>query len=448
MRHDPARTFGRRAGRITLAGALAGAALTTAVAGTTAPASAAGTTVTPYAFSATGFGTQVLASQPGLRSDRTAYSLIGCTKAAGLDKSNSVAAGDLNGQVSVGPITTHQTTDVTKAGSSVVQSDTRVASVTVGNSALGFKITGLEGVSRAYATKAGVLHAGSTFSFANIVPVGPGSQLPPPLDQGVNAIIAQLKQGPVTVPQLGVLKLGTVAKREGANIARSGSVGLQIHLYGQDKANGGGDDSDVLIGRSYARISKLATYGVFSGGAWGVDGSFGNAVSVGRNPFTPMSCEGTGGNVRTRALASLNLAAQNQLVLGGLQNRVYGAQGTPAHGVTGWSESSVSSLNLGGGQLQLTGVLARAKVVRSSTGHVYKTFVQRIGSITASGQNHAVPAPGQSVTIPNVATIEVPRPTVTAYGVSVTAARITLLGGSAATTVIDLGNAQMAIRRY
>ncbi len=448
---SPARLRRRRVRRLLATGlGLAVAASSLTLVSGSAPASAATKkVVTKYAFSSTGFGTKVTATDVALRSGMTAYSLIGCTKLAGVHNANQVAAGNLNNQVHIGAVTTDQRSLVTKAGSSMVQSVTKVSSIQIGDNSLGFRITNLQGTSRAYATRAGRLNAASTFTFGSLTPLG-GTSLPPPLDKPADVIIKQLTaNGPVTIPGLGVVKIGRVAKAVSGLAAQSGSIGLEIHLFGQDQANGGGDDSDVLIGRSYARINKSATHGVFSGGAWGLDGSLLNGTAVlGRNPFSPMQCEGTHGKVRSTALASLNLANLNQLVVGTLRNRVFGVQGTPKGGASGWTESSAAGLNLGGGKLQMTGILARAKVIRSSSNHYYPTAVQRIGSIKANGQTQHIPSPGQSVTIPGVAKIEVPKPVKTTHGITVVGARITLLGGSAANTVINVASAKLEMRAY
>ena len=235
------------------------AATSMVLVGGTSPATAA--TVTKYGFSAAGFGTKVTSTDASLQSGMTAYSLIGCTKAAGAHNSNMVAASDLNDQVHAGSATTDQRSLVSAAGSSIVQSVTKVSSIEIGDDSLGFRITNLQGTSRAYATKGGNLNALSTFTFGSLEPLG-GTTLPPPLDQPVDVILDQLaSDGPVTIPGLGIVQLGHVAKAVGALSAQSGSIGLQVHLFGQDQANGGGDDSDVLIGRSYARITRSATHG-------------------------------------------------------------------------------------------------------------------------------------------------------------------------------------------
>lgn len=443
---------GRRARLVAAGLGLTVAASSLALVGAAQPASAAPAAkrvLTKYAFSSTGFGTKVTATDASLRSGMTAYSLIGCTKAAGVHNANKVSSSNLNDQVRVGSVTTDQKTLVTRAGSSMVQSVTRVSSIQIGDSSLGFRITNLQGVSRAYATKKGRFNAASTFTFGSLTPLG-GTSLPPPLNQPADVIIKQLTaNGPVTIPGLGVVKVGRVARAVSRLAAQSGSIGMQIHLFGQDQANGGGDDSDVLIGRSYARINKSATHGVFSGGAWGLEGSqLNGTVSLGRNPYSPMQCEGTRGKIRSTVASSLDLANLNQLLVGSVQNRVFGVQNLPRGGATGWTESSTSGMNWGNGQLQMTGVVARAKVIRSSSHRFYPTAMQRIGSIKANGQTQPVPGPGQSITIPGVAKIEVPRPIRTAHGILVIGARVTLLSGSAANSVINVASAKIEMRAF
>jgi len=421
--------------------------LVLSLAATTLGAGAASAvTVTKYGFSAQGYASYVNAG--AVSSARSAYSLIGCTKAVPRTTSNSVATVNPSEALDVGAGTTRQTTRLTAAGTSIVQSTTKLADVRLGSAGLGVEITGIEAISRAYGTKGGKLNAYSTFTFDSIQPVG-FPELPPPLDGPINAVLEELATGaPVEIPGVGVIKMGRVAKAVNNTRAQSGSIGLQVLLYGPDQRAAGGDDFNVLIGRSFARIDKRPTQGVFSGSAWGIEGkALGGAASIGRNPNTPMSCHGTGGRVVTRVLAGLDLPAQNTLEVGALKNRVYGIQNTPRGGNTGWTESSVASVRLGG-QLEITGIMSRAKVIQSVTGRRYPTSVQRIGSITAGGTTYEAPDPGQSIQIPGVARIAVPRPVRNPYGIKVTAVRITLLGGSAAGTELNLATSNINVRRY
>ncbi len=428
----------------------AAATLTLTASGTAAQAAAAPKSkITPYAFSATGFGTIVNASDVRLRSARTAYSLIGCTKRSGLNNTNNIAAADLNGQVRVGAVTTAQTTGITAAGTTYVRSTTTIASINLGSDEAGIQIRGLRGVSTAYAGKSGKLNANSTFTFTDLGPIG-GQELPEPLNHPADIILQELaKSGPITIPGFGVIKLGQVAKAVGRDIARSGSIGLEFRMFGADQTSGTADDSNVLIGRSYARITRSATYGVFSGGSWGLDASLlDGSVVLGRNAFIPLQCEGTRGRVRTDAVAGLNLGGADQLIVSGVREQVYGLQDARKRGGRGWSRSTIAAVDLGGGQLKISAIDAYARVFRSSSNRLYRAHVQTIGSMTVNGEEHAIPDPGQAIEIPGLARIEVPKPVITKYGIDVTGLRITLLGGSAANTVVNLANTSVAVRRY
>lgn len=398
-----------------------------------------------YLLAASGYGTRVQSGTLGLQSAPTAYSVIGCGKVTGVTRTNSVTEAHTD-QVQVGAVTTSQRS-VYLNGTSIARSITAVASVNVGTDDLGLRITGLRGISDARADRYGRLSASHHFTFTGIS--GLGVDLPYPLNRPVDVIIRQLTGGrPVVIPGLGELSLGSGGRTVTSSYARATGVGLQLLHYGADRQKGTADDSDVTLVRSYAFLSKAAPYGVFAGGAWGIDATaLDGAVQVGRNPYTPLHCQGTGGTVRSQSLAGLNLLNLDQLEIGAMTNRVYGRQGIPTRGITGWDESRVASLRLAGGALDVSGIRATARVVRTSDNRFLRYWGQSIGTLKVNGQTRAVPNPGQALEIPGLARVEVPRRVLTANSVKVTALRITLLDGTAAGTVINLGNAQ-ALGRY
>ncbi len=211
--------------------------------------------------------------------------------------------------------------------------------------------------------------------------------------------------------------------------------------------SGTADDSDVTLGSSYAQAGKSAPNGLFGGGAWGVDATaLGGVASVGRNPYNLLSCQGTYGQVRSYSLAGLDLGAAGQVVLGAMTNELYGKQGDPTGGLTGWTQSDVASLSLGGGVVQASGIQARASVVKDSAGRYRSSGTQSVGTLTVNGEPQTLPAPGQALEVPGVARIEVPAIVRTYRTVKVTALRITLLGGSVAGTVVNVGNAHASAR--
>lgn len=436
-----------RASRAALSGVLvclAGSSL--AVVGTASSATAA-TAYSTYALSSHGFTSQVDSGVLSLRSAPTAYSVLGCSRKTGYTRTNNLAQAD-NGEAKIDAARTVQQSYKNSGHYTVLSSTSTAAAATFGSSTFGIKITGLRNVAKVYATRTGRLHASSTFTFADIKAVGP-TPLPAALNQPASVILKQLAaNGPVLIPGIGTLKLGAQGAATNSTTARAAGTGLQVHLFGADQVNGTADDSDVTLVRSYAQLSKAATNGLFSGAAWGLDASaVGGIAAAGQNPYTPLGCLGTKGEVVTRSLVGLDLASSNQVAANGLRNRVYGRQNAPSGGLTGWTESAIADVDVAGG-LHVEGIRARAKAVRSRSGRVSQASTQVIGSITVNGTPHAVPSPGQSFTIPNLATVAVPKPVKTSNGIRVTALRVTLLSGSAAQSVINLGNATVSVRLH
>jgi hypothetical protein len=449
----------RRQGLLGVTAALAvpvAALATGAVSFLAAPAMAASaattTALSPYSFTSRSFGSQVTASQAGLRSAPATSSGIGCTKQTGATSDNTAETDDANAQVHSDRVATSNYTYRTTAGTDGVRSLTTIASSAVGNSSLGLAIKGLDGMSNAYATKGGALNAASRFTFDDVTPTGSqAGSLPTALKNLLNGptkgVLDKLNAGQsIVIPGLGVLKLGAVDRKVGTGSAESGSTGLEIDLYGTDGVAGGGDDSSALLGSTHARIARSATSGLFGGTANGLRANRSDGtVVVGPQETATLPCEGTAGAHRTTGLAQLNLANLNQLVVGGLQNTVYGEQNTPAGGRTGRTETSIDSLKLGS-RLTVTDIVSAAQVVRTATGGITRSVTQKVGSIRAGGKTYTVPKPGETLTIPGVAVIEVPQAKNTTYGVQVTGLRVTLLGGQSPDTVVNLANTKTEIR--
>jgi hypothetical protein len=355
---------------------------------------------------------------------------------------NSVATATLNPQIRASAVKTSNYTFSNDGGNTGARSQSTIDSVDLGNSDLGLSITGIRGLSTTYATGTGALKAGSTFTFSSIKPTGSqAGSLPNPLldllNGPVNDVIDQLRANqPIEVPGLALIRLGDSTTRVTTSAAEADQVGLQITLYGADGAQGGGDDSVATLGNTSSRTSKASPDGILSGTAYGINANAADGtVKVGPQIRATLPCEGTGGQVRTSSVAQLDQPALNDLSLGGVQDRVYGAQ--DSGGVTGWTEARIATLDLGS-DLHIDAITARATVTRTATGTIVRHVVHQVGSITANGTTYTAPPPGQALVIPGVARIEVPRATNTATGVKVTGLRITLLSGSALNTVVNL----------
>jgi hypothetical protein len=417
-------------------------------------AAAAAPTVTPYAISASAYGSKVDSDLIGLRSAATAPAGIGCTKLVGDDDRNSLAASDVDPQVVTKGTRNRSFSLRTDAGRVLVRSTSDITTTRVGDGSLALVIQGLQGVSVASASDEGSLSASSDFTFADISTSGSdATSLPTPLQDLLNGptqdVLDALAGGrTITVPGLGVIRLGAADKTVTSTVAQADSAGLEIDLYGSDQAAGGGDDSVVSLGVTKARLSKSQTKGLFAGSARGLQANAPDGTAlISPKSVASIPCEGTSGQVRTKALAAVDVLSLNQLTAAGLQNRVFGVQDTPKGGRTGYTESAVDSVSLGD-QLTVKGIVARARVVRTATGTIQRFPTQEIGSIRANGTTYPAPKPGEPLVIDGVAKIEVPEPVRSTYGLQVTGLQITLLGGSRVGAVISLANTKTTIAPY
>ena len=105
-------------------------------------------------------------------------------------------------------------------------------------------------------------------------------------------------------------------------------------------------------------------------------------------------------------------------------------------------------MNLGGGQVVLSGIRGQVNVVADARGRIVSRTLRgtTVGSITVNGETQRVPGPGQRLVVPGVVRVEVAqRENLGTRGVAVTAARVTMLDGSG--TVVKLGNARARINR-
>ena len=139
-----------------------------------APAAHAKLTETEYGLQATAYGTRVVSNLVGASSDRTAWSWIACTTLAGLNDREYVAAVDLPAEdpmVRVGAVESDSRTFKNKKRGIVAGSEgtNRVARVSVGGGDTPvLTIEGLKSTSRAWADKAGKLHAENDVRAADI----------------------------------------------------------------------------------------------------------------------------------------------------------------------------------------------------------------------------------------------------------------------------------------
>ena len=430
-----------------------------------APASAA-TSVTPFGFAASAYGTRVTSPQPALSSGRTAWSYLSCTKLAGKRVNNHLASADApsgNPLVSIGTVDTDNSTYRQPARRIVgTVSHSTIASVTLRGATVAglpgpvLQLDGLTTEARAW-SRAGVFGSSTRLgagdiSLTGVAPTvgGPLGDLLHGVDQGIDGVVDALQAngGAIEVPGLGVLRLGDESTRRGKLSASATASSLKVTLYGQDLSNPG-DDSTMVIGHSWAQINRGVTAGPMAGGGTALSASLlDGTITTGNVAVQPLPCQGTGGQVRTNPTASLDLLGLGLFEVGALQSRSYGVQRRDRSG-TAWTEGQVASVAVGSGsnRLEITGITGRANVSKSRRGRIStSTQGTEVASITVGGTARDV-APGETLTVPGVAQVELGRTTRSPRGISVTAVRITLLADSAGQSVINLGSAKAFIRR-
>lgn len=454
----------------------AATAVTSALVAVSGAPAQAGGRPTDFAFTGFAYGTKVAATAGELRSGRTAPSWIGCTRQAGKTRSNAVAAVDApnnNPLLKLGAITSKTRTFKAKRQGIVAGTE---STSTIANVVLGMQnpqvptpvltINGLTTTASAWATLDGRLHAETHSSVLGInltmpptnTPLdGPlaqlldllNNQVSPSLNQVINLL--QQNGGAIEIPGLGKLEIGYAKTAVGAREATALALSLRVTLYGTDGVAGGADDSTVKIGRSYARILGDMPHAVMSGSGWAADADLvGGTAHIGNIVPKQLPCQGTNGQTRTKALASASIPG---LSLGVLQGRANGKVSNAGR-VRAWTEGSVAHVALGSGDNTLTidGVVGRVNLATDENGKLVRRDIDGTipGVLTFQGQSYTLPL-GEAPSLPpelasliSIQTGVVDRSD--NRGLQVTALRITLLDGTAAGTVVNLGNAKASIR--
>jgi hypothetical protein len=419
----------------------------------TAQPASAGVSETNYGFQTLGYGTRGVSDSVGLRSARTAYSYILCTRLAGKEDQESIAEANLpatDPQVHVEGVRSTSSTFKTSSGDKGTRSVNNIAKVVLGPAdSPHIVITSLRTESKVWADRSGTFHTENTVTSGDI-----GGQTGTPLDEvlgqvgaGVRDIIAEIQAngGSYEIPGLGTLHLGATDTTKRDRWARARATIFRLDLSSADTV--------ITIGRSYARINRDLPAGVMHGAGYGADvpAVLGGVLKVGRLGTKVLPCEGTRGETRSDSIAGLNLGNADALVLGALTGRVNGVQEKSGY-ARAWTEGEAASVRLG--PIVITGIKGHAQVTQTKAGRIHKTIRgSTIGSLSTDGgqTTQAIPDPGQAIEVPGVAKLTFFVKEKTKRSLFVTAVRIELLPGSSAGpagTVVRVGNARAAIQRY
>ena len=393
-----------------------------------ATAGAARAVPTSFALETFGYGSRVRGGQVPAGSGSTAYQVIGCTNNAGVSRENHEAQEALPGIGTASQVATRTWTTTNDSGVVTSHSRSTIARIVLADSPLGsLEINGIKSVSKAWHDAAG-FHADTSSAIGSITLTPPGGE---PQEQALPT-----PDQPLDIPGLVTITVGNPRKAVDANGAVARNEVIRI-----DSAASG---SKARIGHTYAEISGGIKHGIFGGFSSGsrinaADGS----VTSGRTPYQPLPCQGTDGQVQTRSIAGANLGDQ---VVVGAENAKQMAKQT-ADKAWGYEQGSVASIDIGGGQLHVDGIIGRVNVLRQGGSfNAVSADIKgtTVGTITANGQEYSFPDT-DALKIPGVAVLRRNITDPIRGGLQVTALRITLLEGSQAGTVINLGQAKLRI---
>lgn len=418
--------------------------------------------MTDYGFAGGAFGSRARAATAGIASGHTAFSYFGCTRKAGVHRENHLAEAGNDGVLIVEGVSndTESYENRRRVGS---RATSRVAKAVLGDPAgLHIAVDGLRTSTNVFASRrSGKLGARSSFTSAAMTGHTGNEQLDDVLDglggtlgDLLDEVADQIDQqggGALVLPGLGEIGLGVKRNRLRATSATAHASALNVRLYA---ANGVKDEDDVnvVLGKSRSVIVKNLPAGVMRGRAVPVQGNLADGlVSLGRVADVPLPCQGTRGKVKRDATANVDLLDAGQLEVDALEGRTYGVQHDRGS-ARAWTRATVAGLRLGGGELVIKGIVGRAHVQTNRTGGIIgkrtNTWGSTIGELRVAGEVRALPAPGDVIELPSgLATVEFFDTERGTRGISTTAVRVTLLQGTAAGSIIELGKAQAYIKR-
>lgn len=409
-----------------LAGALEGTAQ--ANTGATSGAASRGhhARFTDYALRAAGFGSRATGGQVPSSSDDTAFMAVGCSTRLGINRENHEAEATIPG---AGKATDVRTDIWTRGSGDNVSTYTRntIQKLVVAQSGMGsIRIRGISSLAHAWHDGKG-FHSEATTEVGSIQLVPPGGG--DPQDLGLPS-----PGQPIEVPGVATISLGKTKERVHDDGALAQANALVISKTASD--------SRSKISQAKAQALDGAKHGTFHGysaasEARAADGN----ITSGRTPLSLMPCQGSGGEVWKKEASDSDL--DGNAVATGLKTALM-AKAFPAKSV-GYERGAVAHFALGGGQLDIDGIIGKANVVRDGNKVTRSISGSKIGTITANGEEQEFPDTGV-LEIPGVAKLERFVVDKSKNGLHVIALRVTLLDGTGA--VYNLGQAQMLIRRH
>lgn len=429
--------------------AVAAAGLLAATPAQAAPARA----TTPFAYMGSAYGTQVSVGDPqqgGLASGRTAWSTLACTTMAPITHDKGSFVGKVNANEFVQVEAVSSTTSSYRRPAVEVfgsRSVNRVTGVILGEEGgPQLSIGGVTTVAHAFHQN-GRFRADTAVSLSDFGmtafpegATGPLGDLVDAIEAGRDQVAAGIIEAAgsegITIPGLGTVY---PAGKERSVVRTRNSVASAFALR-VELDNG----STINIGRAWAKIERATPAGVFGGNAYALEASVADgALGIGRTPYQPLPCSGTDGEWLVNVLA--RVPNNPELDAGVLRAATFGRAFPDGRGIAR-SRSSLGSVEVGA--LELRDVVGQVNVGQRANGRIGLRNINgtRVGAILANGKLYEVPPPGESLTIPGVAVIEVGvRRLIGKRGIMVHALRVTLRDGSG--LVLNVGTAKARISR-
>ena len=377
---------------------------------------------TEFAYKSATYGSRVRGGSIPASSGTTSYQAVGCTNAVGVNKTNDVASVEIPGLGTAKGVTTRNWTE-RRNGVHSSYSMHDIARVVIGDSSFGeLAIKGLSSYSRAYHDASG-FHATTKTEVASIIYTPSG---------GSPQVLAIPTPGqPLVIPGLLEIRLGSEKRVVTPNLAKALADVLDVTLVPTK--------TRVRVAHTGALIGGGVKRGLFAGFSAATQVSaLNNLVKSGPQPHTRMPCQGTQGKVKGQDVASVDLAPL--LEVGAASTRQLGKQ--QASKAKGYELARVASVNLGDGQLVITGIQGKANVTRTRDGVKADTKGTKFLTATVNGTEYSFPEL-DGLSIPGLVEIETGVVEKFKSGIEVIAVRLTLLDGSGA--VVDLGHAKLLI---
>lgn len=400
------------------------ASLTASPAGAADAAPSEKAAVTRFGYKASVYGTKLVVNNVEVRTLRDADLQLPCTRAVGVSKARpSIGSLPIENDLIKVAATNSQSKTYRDAerGINGVRAISTVADIELGGEVLGqptpvLKIEGLQSVADSfYDAKAnggaGAFRETHSFGFKGMSLQMPDSspvpdevqqlldilnQVSAPISQIVNQVVQLLQTlaGPLEIPGLGSISLGSSSGKTGKNFAAAEAYALRIVV------DATGEDSVLQLGRASSRISRPVPAGVFRSTMSALElTALNDLVSLGGIAQRSIPCEGTSGQVRTVNTASASLVhEQLGVALKGIKYSYKGLQkGTVGRGFTAAQIGEVHLAVPNTLDIVIKGLSSRVDVAALKPGkRVARKVTTSFGSVFINGEE-VFPAPGKPV---------------------------------------------------